>query len=104
MVDKPRKKKRETKEYVEQFLDKMLKEDIVSRVAWVMNAVPLSDLRDVAVGYVIGITFGYLERYGLINEILDGSKLDSEDYRNTMAVFKKTLPKIVEKVEKEYCE
>lgn len=98
------KKKEETINFVEKFLNNMLKQDIVSRVAWVTRAEPLVDLRDVAIGYVIGVTLERFERYGLINEILDGSKMDSEDYRNLMAIFKKKLPKIIEKVEKEFHE
>jgi len=98
------KKREDVKTFVEKFLDSVLKGDIVSRVGWVMQIVPLSDLRDVAIGYVIGVTFERLEKYGLISEILDGSKLISEDYSNTMAVFKEKLPQIIEKIEKEFSE
>lgn len=98
------KKRKEIKQFIESLLDNMLKEDIINRLAWVIRSVPLSDLRDVAIGYVIGTAFGKLERYGLISEILDGSKLVSEDYRNFWAAFNEKLPKIIEKVEKEFCE
>lgn len=98
------KKREENKQFIESVLDNMLKEDIISRLAWVVKAVPLSDLRDVALGFVIGVTFERLERYGLISEILDGSKLVSEDYHNLMVALSEKLPKIVEKVENEFRE
>jgi len=103
MADKT-KKREENKQFIESLLNNMLKEDIIDRLAWVVRAVPLSDLRDVALGYVIGVTFERLERHGLISEILDGSKLVSEDYRNLMAALDEKLPKIVEKVENEFRE
>jgi hypothetical protein len=98
------KKREEVKQFVEKFLNNMLETDILSSIDWVIQAVPLSDLRDVAIGYIIGVTFERLRSYGEISEILDGSKLVSDDYRNVMAVFREKLPKIIEKVEKEYCE
>lgn len=103
MADKAKKRK-ETKQFIDSLLDNMLEEDIISQLAWVIRSFPLSDLRDVAIGYVIGTTFQRLERYGLISEILNGSKLGSEDYRMFWAAFNERLPKIIEKVEKEFCE
>lgn len=99
-----KKKREENKQLIEKFLDNMLKGDIINRIVWVARAVPLADLRDVAIGYVIGTAFERLEKIGLISEILNGSELVSEDYDNLMAVFKEKLPKIIEKVEKEFCE
>lgn len=98
------KKREDVKGFVEKLFDNMLKGDIVTRLGWVTQVVPLSDLRDVAIGYVIGVTLERLKNYGLISEILDGSKLISEDYDNTMAVFKEKLPQIIEKIEKEFSE
>lgn len=99
-----KKKIEENKQFIESLLDSMLKGNIINRLAWVIRAVPLSDLRDVAIGYVIGVAFERLERRGLISEILDGSELVEEDYRNLMAALNEKLPKIVEKVEKQFCE
>lgn len=98
------KKREENKKFIKSLLDNILKGDIISRLAWVVRAVPLSDLRDVAVGYVIGVAFERLERHGLISEILDGSELVSEDHHNLMVALDEKLPKIVEKVENEFSE
>lgn len=65
-----------------------------------MKVVPLADLRDIAVGYVIGQTILRAE----ILEVLDDRELTSETYSDVMAVFREKLPKIAEKVEKEFCE
>ncbi len=85
--------------FVETFLDGWLEQDIIPHIAWVMKAVPLADLRDVAVGYVIGQTLIRAE----IGEILDDRELTSKTYSGIMEVFKDRLPRIVAKVEKEFC-
>lgn len=94
------KKKEEIRQFAEKFLNQMLEGDLVNRVAWVMNAFPLSDLRDVALGYVIGVTMDRFETVRAFNKIFDGRKPVSEDYNALMVVFQEKLPKIIEKIEK----
>jgi len=94
----------ENKEIMEKTVDKMLEDEIINRIAWVLRLAPLSDLRDVAIGYVVATAFQRLERIGLISEIINGSELVSEDYQNLLAILREKLPKICEKVEKEFCE
>lgn len=98
------KKREENRQSIEKFLENMLEGDIISRIAWVSRAAPLSDLRDVAIGYVIGRVLERHESFGQILELLDGSKLVSEDYQNLYAVIIEKLPKLIEKLEREFCE
>lgn len=98
------KEREKIRQMMEGFLESMLEIDIINRIAWVSKAVPLSDLRDVAIGYVIGMAFERLESYGQFVELLVGNKLVSEDYQNLYAVINEKLPKFIEKVERDFCE
>ena len=99
-----KKKREKNKQLIEKFLDNMLKGDIINRIVWVARAVPLADLRDVAIGFIIGTVIGRLEKIGLISEIINGSKLDQKDYENLGRALAERLPRIIEKVEREFCE
>jgi hypothetical protein len=98
------KSKDEIKQFAEEFLEKLNEQELVKQVAWVIEAFPLSDLRDVAIGYVIGLTVDRFESIRAFQEIFDDRKRLSQDYDVLMAVFKEKLPKIIEKIEKEFCE
>jgi hypothetical protein len=85
-------------------LETITKGELVELVGWVLEAFPLSDLRDVAVGFVIGVTMDQFWNFQTAREAIKGRKPDSEDYNFLMEVFKERLPDIIEKIEKEFCE
>jgi len=102
-MTKRTKKKVEVRKFVETFLDAVLKEDILSQISWVTFAYPLSDVRDVALGFIIGLTLGKYEGHCYLDELLDGSELTVKDIDVVMEVFHEKLPEIIDKIEKEFC-
>jgi hypothetical protein len=48
--------KEDAKSIIGKFLDNVLKSKIIGNIAWVGGIAPLSDIRDVALGYIIGET------------------------------------------------
>lgn len=94
--------KDDARKFVEGQIDKFIKGDILSHIQWVAYAYPLSDLRDVALGYVVGLIFGKYEGHCLLTEISEGSRLQIRDTDVVMRVFKEKLPEIIDKIEKEF--
>lgn len=76
----------------------MLEGDIVQYVAWATQIVPLSDVRDIALGYVIGEA---MARHSVWFVLIGNHKRTAKDMDELMAVFKERLPEIVNKIDKE---
>jgi len=103
-MTKGKKKKVKVREFADGFLDSLLKGDVLNQIRWVTNAYPLSDLRDVAVGYIIGATTMKLYDYGGIKAIIDDAEFTSKDFDIVMQqVFREKLPEIIDKIEKDFC-
>jgi hypothetical protein len=89
-------KKDERKE-VERFLDDYLDGDILPRIGWILAKAPLSDIRDVALGYVIGEALAKIHAIGILTGPYPSDKVMSE----VIEMLKLRIPKILEKVERE---
>jgi hypothetical protein len=88
----------DAKDTMVNFLDDLLsKGTIVEYVSWVLGIVPLCDVRDVALGYVIGET---MNRYSVLIK-LSGHEKTAEDFEKLLKVFREKLPRIAEKIEAE---
>jgi hypothetical protein len=98
----PEKEIDDAKKFVENKLDNFLKENALNHVNWVIHSYPLADLRDVALGYIIGIIEGTYAAHCLLNEISNGSELKVKNMDVVMKVIDDNLPKIIEKIEKEF--
>ena len=98
-----KKRRNEARKFVEHLLDTALKGNVFDQIRWVAFAYPLSDFRDVALGYVIGLTLGKYEGHCYLDEILEGSKFTVRDLDVVMEVFHEKLPEIIVKLEKEFC-
>jgi len=95
------KEKEYSRKYVEGLLEKFLKMDVLDNIDWIRHANPLSDLRDVALGYVIGLILGKYECNCLLDEIRNGTELKVKNVDIVMKVLNEKLPDIIDKIEKE---
>jgi hypothetical protein len=74
-------------------LDDAFKGKILGNTSWVIRIVPLCDLRDVALGYVIGET---MDKHSLLFELEHNREQTPEDFEKLIMAFKEKLPNIVQ--------
>ena len=99
------KRREDTKEFIERLLNNYLKVDIFDHISFVKKQYPLVDMRDVCLGYVIGIIAGKYECHCVLNGISNNSDAGTEkDIDIVMKALYENLPRIIEKIEKEFCE
>lgn len=83
--------------YIESEIDRMVREEIVKDVKWVQEEIPISSLRDLALGYMIGLLRGVV--------VLSGARATDKEYKEldktAHAIIKRRLPEIIEKIERE---
>jgi hypothetical protein len=100
------KRKDNTREFIERLLNNYLKVDIFDHIKFVKKEYPLVDMRDVCLGYVIGVVAGKYECHC----VLKGIKSDNSDTstKKDIAIVMKALheylPRIIDKIETEFCE
>lgn len=88
---------KEKRKEVKDFLDNYLKGDIIPRITWISRVAPLSDMRDIALGYIVGEALAKIHATGL----LVGPYPTDEVMSEIIGMLKQRLPKIVEKIEME---
>lgn len=85
--------------YVESAIDDMIqKVEIVSGIEWVQGEIPISSLRDLALGYVIAMWETFIVSTILLRT---EKKCSNEDMTIIRGIVRRRLPEIVEKIEKE---
>ena len=97
------KRRENTREFIERLLNNYLKVDIFDHIKFVKKEYPLADMRDVCLGYVLGIVSGKYECHCILNGISNGSDTKIKDIDIVMKTLYENLPKIVDKIEKEFC-
>jgi hypothetical protein len=94
--------KKKEKKIAEDFLDKFLKGDNLKEIRWLLEVAPLSDARDVALGYMAG---RYLSGVPTLLIIDFGiQKDDAKLYAELISIFSEKAPEILEKIESELTE
>lgn len=86
---------KEERKKVENFFDNYLKGDIIPRITWISRAAPLSDMRDIALGYIVGEALAKIHATGL----LVGPYPTDEVMSEVIGMLKRRLPELVEKIE-----
>jgi hypothetical protein len=102
MIDET-KRKDDARKFMKRVLRNYLKEDIFSHIKIIKKEYPLADMRDVCLGYVLGIALGKYECHCVLEGIRNGSDGSIKDVDVVMEVLGDYLPRIVEKIEKEFC-
>jgi len=90
-----------TRGFIELFWDDLLKEDILDDIQWIPAAIPISSMRELAIGYAIGFFAATSSSIGGIVESKKHEKLKKGFEKLLWAMIKRRLPEIVEKVERE---
>ena len=83
--------------YIESEIDRMVQEEIVGDVEWVQEETPISSLRDLALGYMIGLLRGLISMIGAAKTTEDYEEVE----RIAHSIVKRRLPDIIKRIEKE---
>jgi len=88
----------ETRGYIESRLDQYLQTETVVDVEWVQNEIPISSLRDLALGHVIALMIAFA-----INSLMfrTQEKPSKEDLEAIRMMVKRRLPELAENIERE---
>ena len=87
-----------TRSYIESKMDMVLeKSPSLPYVEWVQKEVPISSLRDLALGCDIGM----LTSHAIVTVRFETGRCSLEDLSTIREMVKRRLPKIVEKIERE---
>lgn len=89
--------KKDEREKIERFLNDYLDRDILPRIGWILAETPLSDVNDVALGYIMGEVVAKIHAMG----ILTGPYPSTDVMSEVVEMLKPRIPKILEKVERE---
>ena len=84
--------------YIESMFDRGMKREFASAIGWIEQEMPISSLRDLILGYVLG-TFRTLA-IGAVTTLTQ-QEVSDEDSDAIRTILKRRLPEIVEKTEKE---
>ena len=89
---------KKTRGYLESVMDEIIQEEVFPSVEWVQQEMPISSVRDLTLGYVIGL----LETLAIVSvRIRTRAVLSKEDNRIIKTMLKRRLPEIIEKIERE---
>ena len=97
------KRRADARKFAKHLLDSFLKADIFDHVDFVKKAYPLADMRDVGLGYVIGMVAAKYECHCILSGLSKGSDTEIKDVDVVMKVLYENLPKIIDKLEKIFC-
>lgn len=87
----------ETRGYVESGIDNLLNVEIIESTRWLADEIPHRNLKDLAVGYVVGALFLKGQAMVLIHQ----GNITDEDTSQIVAIIKRRFPEIVEKINRE---
>jgi len=87
----------ELRGYIESEIDRMVQEQIVGDVEWVQEETLISSLRDLALGYMIGLLRGLISMIGAAKTTEDYEEVE----RITHSIIKRRLPGIIKRIENE---
>jgi hypothetical protein len=87
----------EWRDYIESEIDRMLQEQIVGDVEWVQKEAVVSSLRDLALGYMIGLLRGLILGIGAARTTEDYEEVE----RKAQVIIKRRIPDIIKRIEEE---
>ena len=87
---------------LEKIIDESLEEGILQHIKWLQDAIPISSLMDVAVGYAIG---NIATLANVVCQLLTSGKYtpakEEGDSVETREILKRRLPEILERINRE---
>jgi len=87
----------ETRGYVESGIDNLLNVEIIESTRWLAAEFPHKNLKDLAIGYVVGALLLKGQAMVLIHQ----GNITDEDISQILAIIKRRFPEIIEKIERE---
>ena len=91
-----------TRGYLEKVLDDYLNEiEIISELDWIRQEVPISSLKDVALGFTLGSLEMLSESVCILKKPKTTPKDDEKDEKEILEMIKRRIPEIVRKINKE---
>lgn len=88
-----------TRGFVESMIDRAMMADILPDVEWIGQQIPISSLRDLALGYFAGLSDAYSHAISTLDR--NGIIPSEEDKQTIRGMIRRRLPEIVEKIERE---
>ena len=88
----------ETRGVIEKMMDESFRNEILPDIEWLRNELPVSSLRDLALGHVVGHTQAISS--ALVGT-RQGGKFTPKDIEEIKAMIKRRLPEVMEKIERE---
>ena len=90
-----------TRGYIESRLDRFANLEMVTAIKWVQGELPISSLRDLAIGYFIGGAEAIAYILATMGTRRTKDDVSDEDSDAIITMIKRRLPEIVEKVNRE---
>ena len=87
-----------TRGFIESYWDKVLRTASLPSIGWVREEVPISSLRDLALGHDLGMLAAFAVS---TLSMFTPRGCSEEDFRAIREMLKRRLPEIVEKIERE---
>ena len=88
-----------TRGIIESQIDTMLNNQIIPEIAWIQNEMPVSSLKDFAIGYVMGAIKAAAISFAAMRAKPTDTLAEAENA--IMKIIRRRLPEIVERVNKE---
>ena len=90
------------REFVERNLDRILQQEVVPLFAWIGHETTISSLRDMGIGFVVGVMQSLAEVSCLVGRKKEFTEREeTEEDKEIRALIKRRLPEIVEKIDLE---
>jgi hypothetical protein len=89
---------KETRGYIEGVLDGFLQTKMVTDIEWIQNEIPISSLRDLAVGHAVTLMTAFAINIIMLKTREKPSKDDQEAIR---IMVKRRLPELVGNIERD---
>lgn len=84
--------------YIEKTMDEAFKENLVESTRWIEREIPISSLRDLTLGYVVG----YAEAIAKAMITIGAKNLLSEEDKDAIiGMLRRRFPEILQKIERE---
>ena len=92
-----------TRGFIESMMDEGMStvEDAFAEVGWVRQEIPISSLRDLVIGYAIGV----LRSGGVLMATIKPKHISNKEYKEIEKkideIIRRRLPELIEKIERE---
>ena len=90
--------KEEIKVKIENLLNDCTKQNLVRDLRWILHAIPLCDIRDVAIGYIVGII---MDKVPLLYVLEENDSPTEKEMIEIIEIIQQRLPNILDKIEKD---